>query len=88
MYMIQSIPVIRHYGSRRVCISNDEYRRPLLERNFEVAKTPKATTERLFVPGTNLIYVAKSEPFHVIHEIHLLRGHGTRDTYMLYIYGF
>ena len=47
--------------------------------DIEVTKTSTATIERLFIPGTNLIYVAKSELFHVIHEIHILKGHGARD---------
>ena len=48
--------------------------------DIEVTRTPTITIERLFKAGTNLVFVTKSELFNVIHELHLLKGHGARDV--------
>ena len=48
--------------------------------DIEEIRTPNKVIERLFRPGTNLIFVTKAELFNVIHEMHLLAGHGARDV--------
>ena len=48
--------------------------------DIEEIRTPNMVIERLFRPGTNLIFVTKEELFNVIHEMHLLAGHGARDV--------
>ena len=77
-----------HYTMTRLkeiaaCSMKDAKDHRMLKRfwyEIEVTRTPTKTIERLFKAGTNLVFVAKSELFNIIHELHLLKGHGARDV--------
>ena len=53
-----------------------------LLRNFELVEITSGnkTVQRLQRPGTDLIYVSHDDMFDAIREIHLMSGHGARDT--------
>ena len=52
-----------------------------LLKSYDVERTEvhDIVIERLFKPGTNLVYCHINEIFDVVHEIHLSNGHGARD---------